>query len=105
MKTLIFCLVALGLSLGITTVNAGSRLSPGEVEDKIAEAINHHADKDGWANLTKVGEYLDNNDVKVGRLSKFAKKYKDLVEVKVDDSRMPPVTLVKLKATDNDEGN
>ena len=101
MKTLIFCLVAIGLSLGITTVNAGSRLSPGDVEDKIEEAINHHADDDGWADLTKVGKYLDDQNVKYGKLSKLAKKYKKLVKVKVDDSTMPPKTLVKLKSKDD----
>ncbi len=97
MKTFIFCLITMVFTLGITTVNAGSTNTLNDTKDKIEEAVQHHANDDGWANLNEVGKYLKKEGVKVGKLSKFTKKYKKLLKVKVDDSTMPPVTLVKLK--------
>lgn len=102
MKTSILCLLTMFFALGITTVNAGSSNLLNEIEDKIKEAVTHHADADGWAELNEVGKYLDDAGVKVGKLSKFAKKYKKILEQKVDASTMPPVTLIKLKDTDDD---
>lgn len=97
MKTFTFYLITMILALGITTANAGSTSFLNDTKDKVKKAVQHHANDDGWADLSKVGKHLKKNGVKVGKLSKFTKKHKKLLKVKVDDSTMPPVTLVKLK--------
>ncbi|MGB1241774.1 MAG: hypothetical protein ACPG49_04590 [Chitinophagales bacterium] len=97
MKTLIFCLLALGLSLGVTNVNAASRLSPSDIKDKIEEAINHHAGDDGWAEMDKVEDYLKDAGVKVGKMSKFMNKYKKLIKKGHRGPKDNPVDLVRLR--------
>ena len=63
----------------------------------LAEVISECTKADGWANLAEVGVLLRKRDVAYGKLSKFILKFSDIVELKVDESRQPPVNYARLK--------
>ena len=63
----------------------------------LAEVISECTKADGWANLAEVGVLLRKRDIAYGKLSKFILKFSDIVELKVDESRQPPVNYARLK--------
>lgn len=62
----------------------------------LIEAIKDCAKMDGWANLAEVGVALREKNIKYGKLSKFIRNYSEIVEVKIDDTRQPPVAYARL---------
>lgn len=71
-----------------------------ETTDKevLIEAISDCAKAEGWANLAEVGVVLREKNIKYGKLSKFILNFSDIVEIRVDESRQPPVAYARLIA-------
>lgn len=69
-----------------------------EITDRevLIEAIEECARDDGWANLAEVGVILRSKNVKYGKLSKFIVNFPELVEVRIDEVRQPPVAYARL---------
>jgi len=67
----------------------------------LIEAIGDCAKTEGWANLAEVGVVLREKGIKYGKLSKFILNFSDIVEIRVDDSRQPPVAYARLIADYN----
>jgi hypothetical protein len=64
----------------------------------LIEAISDCAKVDGWANLAEVGVLLREKNIKYGKLSKFILNFSDIVEVRADETRQPPVAYARLKS-------
>jgi len=62
----------------------------------LISAIEECAKEDGWANLAEVGVILRNKNIKYGKLSKFILNFSDIVEIRVDEVRQPPVAYARL---------
>ena len=69
-----------------------------EITDRevLIGAIEECARDDGWANLAEVGVILRSKNVKYGKLSKFILNFPELVEVRIDEVRQPPVAYARL---------
>jgi len=65
----------------------------------LTEVIADCAKADGWANLAEIGVMLRKKNMVYGKLSKFILKFPDIIEIKIDELRQPPVTYARLKAT------
>ena len=65
-------------------------------KDVLIEAITDCSKAEGWANLAEVGVILREKNIKYGKLSKFVLNFSDAVEIKIDDSRQPPVAYARL---------
>jgi len=65
-------------------------------KDVLMEAITDCAKTEGWANLAEVGVILREKNIKYGKLSKFILNFSDIVEIRIDDSRQPPVAYARL---------
>jgi hypothetical protein len=64
---------------------------------KILEAAVYDCTKeDGWANLAEVGVILREKAVPYGKLSKFIARFPDIIEIRIDDTRQPPVAYARL---------
>lgn len=63
----------------------------------LTEVIADCAKADGWANLAEIGVLLRQKNIAYGKLSKFILKFPDIIEVKIDELRQPPVTYARLK--------
>ena len=63
----------------------------------LTEVITDCAKADGWANLAEIGVMLRKRNIVYGKLSKFILKFPDLIEIKIDELRQPPVTYARLK--------
>jgi len=59
-------------------------------------AIADCAKENGWANLAEVGVVLRSKNIKYGKLSKFILSFSDIVEIRVDEVRQPPVAYARL---------
>jgi hypothetical protein len=59
------------------------------------------AKADGWSNLAELGVLLRQKDIKYGKLSKFILNYSEIIEIKVDDTRQPPVAYARLRETEH----
>ena len=65
-------------------------------KDVLMEAITDCAKTEGWANLAEVGVILREKNIKYGKLSKFILNFSEIVEIRIDDSRQPPVAYARL---------
>ena len=63
----------------------------------LTEVIADCAKADGWANLAEIGVMLRKKNIAYGKLSRFILKFPDLIEIKIDELRQPPVTYARLK--------
>jgi len=63
----------------------------------LTEVIAECAKADGWANLAEIGVLLRQKNIAYGKLSKFILKYPEIIEIKIDELRQPPVTYARLK--------
>jgi len=63
----------------------------------LTEVITDCAKADGWANLAEIGVMLRKKNIAYGKLSRFILKFPDLIEIKIDELRQPPVTYARLK--------
>ena len=63
----------------------------------LKEVIAACAKADGWANLAEIGVILRKKEVKYSKLSKFILSFPEIIEIKIDDSRQPPVTYARIK--------
>ena len=68
-----------------------------EYEKIIREAISSCSNESGWANLADLGAVLRENGIKYKKLSKFLSEYHHMVEIRIDESKQPPVVYTKLK--------
>jgi len=64
--------------------------------DILIEAIFSCAKSDGWANLAEVGVVLRQKSIKYGKLSKFVQNFSEIIEIKIDETRQPPVAYARL---------
>ena len=71
----------------------------------VAEVIAECAKGDGWANLAEVGILLRLRNIRYGKLSKFVQKFPELIEIRADDSRIPPVAYARLREIFPEKGN
>jgi len=65
----------------------------------LTEVITNCAKADGWANLAEIGVMLRKKSIAYGKLSKFILKFPDIIEIKIDELKQPPVTYARLKET------
>jgi hypothetical protein len=65
----------------------------------LADVIAECAKADGWANLAEIGVLLRKKNVAYGKLSKFILKFPDIIEIRIDELREPPVTYARLKGS------
>ena len=65
----------------------------------LTEVIADCAKADGWANLAEIGVLLRKKNIVYGKLSKFILKFPDIIEIKIDELKQPPVTYARLKET------
>jgi len=63
----------------------------------LTEVIAECAKADGWANLAEIGVLLRQKNIAYGKLSKFILKYPEIIEIKIDELRQPPVSYARLK--------
>ena len=63
----------------------------------LADVIAECAKADGWANLAEIGVLLRKKNIAYGKLSKFILKFPDIIEIRIDELREPPVTYARLK--------
>ena len=63
----------------------------------LTEVIAECSKADGWANLAEIGVLLRKKNFAYGKLSKFIQKFPDIVEIRIDELRQPPVTYARLK--------
>lgn len=65
-------------------------------KDVLIEAITDCSKAEGWANLAEVGVILREKNIKYGKLSKFVLNFSDTVEIRIDESRQPPVAYARI---------
>jgi hypothetical protein len=68
-----------------------------EIEAAIIQAVNACVSKEGWVNLAELGTQLRRAGIRYGKLSTFLGQYTDLLEMKIDDSVIPPAVYAKLR--------
>jgi hypothetical protein len=59
-------------------------------------AIADCAKTEGWANLAEVGVILREKGIKYSKLSKFVLNFSEILEMRVDETRQPPVAYTRL---------
>ncbi len=67
------------------------------IEKVLINAVNATVNNEGWSNLAEIGGFLRGQDIKYGKLLKFIQSYDNLLEIKVDEDRQPPVIYTRLK--------
>ena len=67
------------------------------IEDLIREAIQSCSDESGWAAFAKVGAILKSKGVEYEKLSLFFENYTNLVDLRTDSSKKPPIKYIKNK--------
>ena len=63
----------------------------------LTEVIADCAKADGWANLAEIGVLLRQKNIAYGKLSKFILRFPDIIEIKIDELKQPPVTYARLR--------
>jgi len=71
-----------------------------EVDEVLKDAVTSCAKAEGWANLAEVGVVLKEKGIIYGKLSKFILKFPDLIEIRIDNEKQPPVAYARLKKDD-----
>ena len=71
----------------------------------LAEVISDCAKADGWANLAEIGVLLRKKNISYGKLSKYIRRFPEIIELKVDDLKVPPVTYARFKVIETDTNN
>jgi hypothetical protein len=66
-------------------------------EAAIIRAVKACVSKEGWVNLAELGTQLRREGIQYGKLSNFLGKHNDLLEMKIDDSVLPPAVYARLK--------
>lgn len=67
------------------------------IEKVLINAVNATANNEGWSNLAEIGGFLRVQEIKYGKLLKFIQSYDNLLEIKTDGNRQPPVVYARLK--------
>ena len=70
-----------------------------EYEEVLKQVVSNCVNESGWANLADLGGMLRENGIKYKKLSRFLSEYHHMLELKVDDSKQPPVVYARLKET------
>lgn len=68
-----------------------------EIEKVLLEAVSKAANEEGWANLAQIGAHLRNNDIKYGKLIRFLHNYGHMLDIRQDDTVVPPAVYARLK--------
>ncbi|MFO7722324.1 MAG: OST-HTH/LOTUS domain-containing protein [Bacteroidales bacterium] len=71
-----------------------------EIEAAIIHAVEACVSKEGWVNLAELGTQLRRAGLHYGKLSSFLRKHEDLLEMKIDDTVIPPVVYARVKKKD-----
>lgn len=68
-----------------------------EIEEAITQAAGACVSKEGWVNLAELGTQLRKAGLRYGKLSTFLSQYEDLLEMKIDDTVIPPAVYARLR--------
>lgn len=68
-----------------------------EIEAIIIQAVGACVSKEGWVNLAELGTQLRRAGLKYGKLSAFLGQYENLLEMRIDDTVIPPAVYARLK--------
>jgi hypothetical protein len=67
-----------------------------EIEAVIIQAVMECVSKEGWVNLAELGTQLRRAGMRYGKLTTFLSQYEDLLEMRIDDSVIPPAVYARL---------